>query len=485
MKVAATVLAGILSCAVLAGCLGASPKGGAAGDGASDLPGPTATTSYVEDEKLKESGRGGIQGTVLNDFGSPVKAAHVSLIGTDNFTETDGNGRFGFTGLPAGRYPLRVDMSSYLPYEGRVDVEVGQIAIVNVTLVRAADPSGPRYVGFAHRHDWWGEDTSRVILDREIQTGPGGVCVGAVTFPCNGGAQFVDFFSSDDPNERPNNVWPGTGKMELHVKRLTKVIQPFYIQVQGPKGSYQWAKNQYLVDKEDQKITIGPLFEENNTDPPHFRSSGWKFRLWAGPTGSAFIGPMHWTVTIFRDLNRELPVDEPHPDYWRGETHKVLAEVSHAVDCAKPGRAANPPTICTGWNVGPSGNAYDAAFRIPKNNTVTLETGRMVVTLKWTNSETVLAHKPGLEFCAADQSCVYTSAIWRAAKVTTDGANERVFDFEVRPEWWDSPYLNTTRWAFRWNFDDPNESATNSEWGNMKGTMQWRIEIYRIGTKPS
>lgn len=480
------VVAGLLIVGALGGCLGSGAKDSSGPGPGRDASRATASTSYVKDDSLGEKGRGGIQGSVKNEYGSAVKAAHVSLMGTTNFTDSDAAGRFAFSDLLPAKYPIRVDAKGYAPYDGQVDVEAGQIAIVDILLARLSDPNATVYVGYAHKHDWWGDDTSYVIMDKDIQTGPGGVCAGAVTFPCNGGAQFVDFYSSDNPNERPNNVWPGTGKMEIHVKGLTKVIQPFYIQVQGPKGSYTWAKNQYLVSKEDQKITLGPLFDENNTDPPHFRSSGWKFRLWSASPASAFIGPMHWTITIFRDVGRELPVDEPHPDYWRGETRKLLIETSVAVDCAKPARAANPPTTCTGYGTGPSGLvASTDPYKIPKDRTITTDTGRMVVTLKWTNSETALAHKPAIEFCAADQACAYTSAIWRPAAVTKDGATERVFDFEVRPEWWDSPYVNTTRWAFRWSFDDPNGETTGQVTGNMKGTLTWSIEIYKVGAKPA
>ena len=452
---------------LLSGCLVAEKP--ATIPAAATSASPSASTSVETNETLREKGRGGVRGDVKDEYGSFVTNAHVALMGTQSFSSTDTLGRFEFREIPPATYSLRVDKQGLQTYEGPVTVHAGEIVTVNVSIVHLPDPNPPRFEGHAHRHDWWGDDTEYVIFDQEVTTGPGGACVGAVTFACSGGAQFVRFYSSREGNDRPNNVWPGTGKMTIRA-RNTAVVQPFIIEVDGPGDEFSWAKTRYTVTQADQTITVAPILE-HNTDPPHFRSSGWVFRIWAGSPASAFVGPFRLTVTIHKDLEREPVLDPPHPDYWDGQKAKTFNPIRTYANYTKL------PGYASGDNYGAGPNyANSGKWSTAREETVTIGTGKMIVTMAWTNTDATLPSKPGLMYCPASEPCVNTFAQWTKPEPTTDGANKREYQLDVRPADWDSPYLNKTRWQWRWYFDD----AQGLEVGTFKGTIDWTIEIQKI-----
>ncbi|MBI2078157.1 MAG: hypothetical protein HYT80_07285 [Euryarchaeota archaeon] len=322
------------------------------------------------------------------------------------------------------------------------------------------DPNAT-FQGSAHKHDWWGTDTEVRILDKDIPLAPGGVCVGELTFACAGapeGGKFIRFESDPDPNTRPNIVFPGAGKMEIRVT-VGQVVQPFVVAVSGP-GGFTWAKNRLVVDAPSKTFTLDLV--EANTDPPHFRTSGYVFRLEQTGTRSLWTGPMHVIVTISKDLNRDLPLDPPHPDFWVNKTNKVLFEGKQAVaSCLRT------PAAISG--------ACGSVPEFPPNNTITIGAGKLVIDMTWANSEPYPS-KLGLEYCAPGAiACWSTGAEYIPAPMTQDGTNKRTFTIEVRPDQWDSPYVKTSAWDFHWRFDGPD----GQNWGSMKGTIDWKFELFK------
>lgn len=99
--------------AILAGSLAAGTlfgqAGGGGGRGAGPFQGATAPTRDATDQST--TGTSAMTGTVtLEGTGTPVRRARVTLTGLESrgtgTTLTDDQGRFSFSGLPAGRYTL-------------------------------------------------------------------------------------------------------------------------------------------------------------------------------------------------------------------------------------------------------------------------------------------------------------------------------------------------------------------------------------------
>jgi hypothetical protein len=334
------------------------------------------------------------------------------------------------------------------------------------------DPNGT-FQGNAHTHDYWGDLKEYQIMDYNVGMGPGGVCVGYLTFACSGGDQFIKFRSPDDESLPPNNVWPGTGKMLITVDFSGTVVEPMKLGVSIPKRS-SWDANLFTVDKPTQTFVIDDL-QENNTDPPHFRGSGWSFRVQSSKdtvaTGfSLYQGAMKIKVTIVR-ADRELPLDPPHPDFWGGQTQIRLVDDTSFCHFVKASATTYTFGSSTQGYLPPSKCGISVAP--PKNSTVFLGTGKMRVELSWTNAYPGQS-KPALEVCAAGGSCINTYSIYWRPFVTTDNANSRIYEFEVRPDQWDAAYQTTSEWRFRWVFD--NELGV----GAIQGDVTFKVDIYKL-----
>lgn len=329
-------------------------------------------------------------------------------------------------------------------------------------------------IGSQHFHNYWGDspvDTPHAILDRDIATGPGGVCVGTIIWGCDVGgeeARFVRFQSSDDEKEAPNNVWPGTGKMTIEIRIDGQVLAPFRVAVSAPNRP-GWSKEFYKVDRPTMTITI-PNILENHTDAPHNRESQWVFRIesdtLAPPArASLYEGTMHWKVTIYR-ADRPLPLDPAHPDYWGDKVHIDALDTSFFQEA----------TMVNGGTYG-SLKYTRAAF--PKNTTVFPLTKTMTVQLSWTNNHT---GQPPLEllYCTASQDCDSTGAIFEPASPIRSRADERVYELSLRSDMWDSPYATTSGWRFLWRFDNGDLSETAGSTGAFDGTIRWVVALDKI-----
>lgn len=469
---------------LLGGCLGGSgaPKdAGAATTDASVTPSPESTAEQRTEERpeLKGSKHGAIEGVVRDEFLQPVPAAHVALIGTANSTDTDKQGRFAMSAIKPGEYSLRVDHKDFVSLETPVRIEEGKATLVNVTLALVFDPNA-RFIGSPHRHDWWGEDKEVVIMDRDISMGTTGVCGTAVIAnSCYSGFLIentiggkqpesrIVFSSAPDETSRPSIVFEGTGRLTAEV-RVDNVLHPFKIRAKIPDRSVEGSKGVTMrqvavVSTSTTSFEIKDILE-NNTDPPHFRRSAWEFYLEAttGPSPqplALYQGKMHWKVTVHRS-DRVLPVDPPHPDYWGEDTQRVLltktcAESRTPVSYSSPS-GCNP--------VVP-----------PPESTVTIGTARMKVTFTWTQTRPTPV-KPGLEYLGADTVSDTYYVQWIKPPVTEDGADRRVYVFDVRSDQWDSPYVSQSDWKFRHFVDTgpPHDSAPLWE-----GSITYKVEIIK------
>src|SRR5688500_2553579 len=97
------------------------------------------------------SAQGGtISGTVTGADGRPIADAQVMLVNTSLRTITDANGAYTITGVPAGRYELRVQKLGEQPRTTLVDV-IGGAAVANVQMTRAVTDLGGVVVSASRR----------------------------------------------------------------------------------------------------------------------------------------------------------------------------------------------------------------------------------------------------------------------------------------------------------------------------------------------
>ena len=110
--------AGILLTAVIAGAQNPSPPVPAAPLGGA-MPGPPRPQTPARDNPTAATGTGRIRGRVVAaDNGTPLRRAQIRLTAPDvrvnRNTTTDGEGRYEFAQLPAGRYFLTVVRNGYV-----------------------------------------------------------------------------------------------------------------------------------------------------------------------------------------------------------------------------------------------------------------------------------------------------------------------------------------------------------------------------------
>lgn len=77
---------------------------------------------------------GAIAGTVVDDEGSPLPGANLTIAGTQRGTSTDPEGRYVLGNLEPDTYTLRASFIGYRTYEERVTVAAGDTTRVDVTL---------------------------------------------------------------------------------------------------------------------------------------------------------------------------------------------------------------------------------------------------------------------------------------------------------------------------------------------------------------
>ncbi|MBI2076826.1 MAG: carboxypeptidase regulatory-like domain-containing protein [Euryarchaeota archaeon] len=462
-----------LALCLLSGCLGGrGPSTSAVEPGVeetSGTPAPKSTANATVEERpeLEAKGQGAVEGIVRDEFEARVANAHVALLGTDAFKTTDTTGTFSFQNLTAGGYALRVDHERFLSLELEITVEKGKATVLEVRLAFPVE-SFPGYLGTPHRHDWWGDDREVVIMDRYVSMGTTGVCATVTvqngcysgflvdnTLPTkNYPESRIVFTSPADESQRPNIVFEGTGKLAAQMELEGNVVHPFdiHVVVPGETGSRKVA----TVTTTKASFEV-PVFE-NNTDPPHFRRSGWEFYIYPSKGGlpapaALYQGRMHWKVTVHRS-DRELPVGGAHPDYWGSDTVRTLL--------TKTCDVVRTPAATSGCG--------DAD--LPENKTVTIGTAIMVVTLSWTQ-DLVVPVKVGLEYIGADVTSNTYYVQWYRPTATQDGDTRRVFKFDVRADQWDSPYVYKSAWRFRHFIDNPTET------GAWDGTITYNVEIHK------
>jgi len=93
-------------------------------------PDTTAAIAAVPDTASAKVARGAVSGWVRTEDGVPIQGARVRLFGSDVVTETDNEGAFELTGVPAGTQTLMTRAIGFVPDERAVDLTDRHIPVV-------------------------------------------------------------------------------------------------------------------------------------------------------------------------------------------------------------------------------------------------------------------------------------------------------------------------------------------------------------------
>lgn len=425
-------LAFLLAATVLAGCTGDKD--------APEAPVDAASSVLVEAEPglLVPENRGILRGRVLDAENFTVQQAHVSVLDTDRFTDTDGGGRFTLLNLTPGSWQVRVEKDQFLAAQVPVTVTAGKVTDLEVRL----QPVGgvrPR----PHAHNFWGGGTVYNLMDHDFMLGE----------PTTDGSFGPLYEQASATYVRPNQngtyrlpvpddggriIIPGTARIEATASWDTaEIALDRFGLVYIPANDDEPAFAGYLENGVALSIPVAP----EAADGGHQAWSLWEFFVFTdnnaqSPTDfqpTAMQGPLH----VKMDLHKgDIPVDPPHPDYWNGSRELVL------IDKDQP--LVVPQAYGAGRETG-----YGIVFEPP--TIVPPETTFMRIEFEW--------HYQANDGSPADQDYVLT---WRTAAMnpqTTaisdyvmidpveEGDHSKVYEFDVAGEG-DAFYQQKSAWRF-------------------------------------
>lgn len=395
------LIAGILVIGALAGCLGSEPTPGAAATGETGQAKPTSSGRLVADEALRAKGIGAVRGYVFNDLGTPLAKAHVVILGTHLFADTNGRGYYSFDNVSAGLYPFRVDKEKYLPLDRKIEVVEGKVFWLNVTLV---PPSSLASNAREHLHDDWGEQLTIPLWESTFQLAGYDVNSNGQGLVHQTG-NHVCYFGSNCVTNVPlpldaRNVPAGTGVLEVklawnpglsEVKELGLVVTTAKSFLEA-KGSTFYYRGTYLHPRAPNEPFRIPIFPDE-ADPGHQRFTRWSLQVWQPHPANLYTPwsrpvttgtePVHLTTVA----HKGIVVPEPaHKDFWGNLTAKtILPESIKRNGCS----GGDHPGYCAYWTGYADWKTQIAAGTKEIRGRLKWETS-LATTTEWT-----LAYKPG------------------------------------------------------------------------------------------
>ncbi|MCS6992067.1 MAG: TonB-dependent receptor [Chitinophagales bacterium] len=75
-----------------------------------------------------------LHGRVVDELQQPIAGAHVYLTGTSFSATTDADGYYGISGIPAGKYVVRVNRVGFVPFIKEIEISAGSTQQVNCQL---------------------------------------------------------------------------------------------------------------------------------------------------------------------------------------------------------------------------------------------------------------------------------------------------------------------------------------------------------------
>ncbi|HWG89432.1 MAG TPA: hypothetical protein VNZ52_01150 [Candidatus Thermoplasmatota archaeon] len=285
-----------------------------------------------------------------------------------------------------------------------------------------------------HFHDAWEGETEKVIFDGDIQSG--------AILPSNPFFLFNRQFSNGAVTftlPEGSLILPETKEI---VATVTFTASPTVSALRimwksAPEKSFNGEN--VSADLAPGASAVIPTTVSSN-DIPHTTVTKWYFRLvpiGPGEQATAWNGTAHVTLTIKRD--EVLLLSPPHPDLWKDNTTITLYEGTF-------------PAKQT-WIVFPAAGPLEAVapsegfgeIPIEEGRIVPPHTGKIHITLNWTNADTTTGAtnpRPAIAYSPAN-----TRSFRTPDEVTVAGTTLEAF-ITTTPQMVDSPYDVQTNWFF-------------------------------------
>lgn len=459
-------------CAAFAGCMGGAAKPGSTGPGG---PQPTVSTTSIVDPSL--GGLGGVQGHVITDRGIPVRGAHVVLIGTANFTNTDGKGFFKILNVKVGTVKLRIDRDLLLPVEQLITIQAGRLLTVNVTMVPPEHLRGNKR---EHDHDDWGGQSKIDLWSGDFTPKGYNVVSGSVNVPgslvpmCH---YYASVCQSEIPILEDKAVLAGTGMVEVILtwSEAGLPVEDLALSFSNGKGSYRDGTTTYYPERTMAPRKSGQPFKiymfPDEADPGHQKYTKWKFNVKVPNTRSSYIpwgAPLvslipvvHYEIKIHKGV---VVAEPPHKDFWGSAMEKVLLVENKK---SSSGAAVDHPG-------SPHWYHNDWKSLIPQG------TKEIRGTLRWENTYIPLAQQTVWKLAYKPGNTPYSSAAaeWPALKRAEGTAAGDKLEFVIRPESaeLDAFYLTNSNWMF---FpDDGQDKITGTTYSANTGySTSWYLTL--------
>lgn len=321
----AAILALALLAASAAGCLGGdegAPEATRSGDVRATIDPGNGNSSGGGDN-------GSIAGQIHDDLHAPLAGVHVSLLGTSNFTRSDGYGRFSLKGLAPKEYEIRFDKEQYVSVQERVRVAKASVTKLDVTMVPSElKDSGRRN----HKHDYWSGESTKTVMNAAIGTF------------CNGPSQCQPRTSFNVPPGEGgimNSILPGT--QEVIVTLTWDAAKMGYervgLRVTAANDANTYNGSLFYPRRSGEAFRIATTWEMS--DVGHQVGSAWSFSVYSDPADVSYA--RQWTniATTYTDVSAPsfsakveivkgaVPLEPGHPDLWNG--NRVIPAVGNQV----------------------------------------------------------------------------------------------------------------------------------------------------------
>lgn len=446
-------LAALLAVALLVGgCLGGggAPKDRIGAEGTDDSPKPTIRTTSAPDPTLEGVQAGSVAGYVRSDLGIPLKDAHVAIVGTPNFTITDGRGFYLLPWVAKGTYRFHADRDTFQPVEQMITIQAGHRLTLNVTMV----PINDRGANLReHRHGAWesGDTVPLWTTDFTLRnqqtalndqplppdTDPD-VC--AYSHPCAAPIPL--------PDQRP--VPPGTGMVEV-VMTWTKTALPvdeIGLTFSNSKNYFSEQGSSFWHEKTLMPRASGVPFLiyvfPDEADSGHQTDTDWSFTAWAWSTRHNYVPfapPLRLGGTIHVEMKAHKGVvvpEPPHTDFWDNLTEKILL-----VDVKKQ-------ITCIGCDYPYQGSANQHWYFNDWKSLIPIGTKEIIGSFRWENPYDAPAGPAwGLAYKTGASPYGSQTSPGEMKRVQATASGNRI-DFVLRPEAKDLDpfYAANSGWAF-------------------------------------
>lgn len=440
-------LVAMLGATAFAGCLG-----GDAGTRGKAMEGDPAATGAVNvttkpDAVLEGTGRGAVEGYTRDGDGGgvPIAKAHVFLIGTEIFTETDKSGRYLMGNVSANTYRLHVDAAKFASVEIEVPVIKGQRTWVNISLSRPNIESGGQV---PHIHDEWGGEQVKTLFDGPVQPGSAIVAGSPLWYSTNDLSQKLF--------ELPYGtlVLPGTARIEaiLDWPQGTSSPTEMGFNLATPGMRYDHFQLFHRGPKKPFNFPILP----NEADAAHQHATTWRFGIRNFGAEASNV-EVRVVIKIHKGL---VPYEPAHPLFWKGATEL--------------------PLVAAYQRTGDTYCCY--SYYYPTQTWWYPDAGRMVPpgaaeirgTYTWSGGVPTINWRP------AYHSADMPPGTWKKADGTLKGANTFEFVIPLKPEMTDSFYQKDSLWKFSHIDDMPETVRANSPVGyGAQTTWTFKASVHR------